>query len=101
MRTFLAALLLLTGCANTDWDRLGHAVTAGANGYSQGMANAQHQMRVPQSQDHEWAWDQFYAQNYQLVWACRGIQTGQFAEESRCAYKTKFDSRWPGWSLTR
>lgn len=45
--------------------------------------------------DHEWDWDQFYTQNYQLVWACRGVQTGEFADAWRCNGKPKTDSRWP------
>ena len=45
--------------------------------------------------DYDWAWDQFYNKNYQLVWACRGKQTGQFAEIANCANKTQNDSTWP------
>ncbi len=45
--------------------------------------------------DYDWDWDQFYNQNYQLVWACRGMQTGQFASPAKCAYKTQTDFRWP------
>ena len=46
--------------------------------------------------DYDWDWDQFYNQYGQLVWACRGIQTGQFAELHHCAYDVKVDTRWPG-----
>lgn len=46
--------------------------------------------------DYDWEWDQFYNSSYQLVWACRGVQTGQFAPEQRCAYKIKSDWKWPG-----
>ena len=45
--------------------------------------------------DTEWDWDQFYNDSYQLVWACRGVQTGQFADEGRCYSKFQTDSRWP------
>lgn len=45
--------------------------------------------------DYDWAWDQFYNSQYNLVWACRGIQTGQFAELYRCNYKAKNDNTWP------
>jgi hypothetical protein len=48
-----------------------------------------------QAADYDWDWDQFYNANYQLVWACRGVQTGQFSDESHCTYKAKIDSRWP------
>ncbi len=45
--------------------------------------------------DTDWAWDQFHHSTGSLVWACRGIQTGQFAEHTRCAGKSKNDNRWP------
>ena len=47
------------------------------------------------SRDYEWAWDQFYHSNGSLVWACRGVQTGQFAEKINCLGKPKNDYRWP------
>ena len=49
----------------------------------------------PVLQDYDWEWDQFFDQNFQLVWACRGRQTGQFAVLDRCAYKWKSDNTWP------
>lgn len=45
--------------------------------------------------DTEWDWDQFYNEYRQLVWACRGVQTGQFAETYRCSGKWQTDARWP------
>ena len=45
--------------------------------------------------DIDWAWDQFHHSTGSLVWACRGIQTGQFAEHTKCAGKSKNDDRWP------
>jgi len=45
--------------------------------------------------DYEWDWDQYYNQYGRLVWSCRGVQTGQFAELSRCASKYRTDARWP------
>ena len=45
--------------------------------------------------DTDWAWDQFHHSTGSLVWACRGIQTGQFAKHTRCAGKSKNDYRWP------
>jgi hypothetical protein len=47
------------------------------------------------TQDYDWDWDQFYNASYQLVWACRGLQTGQFAELRHCSGDYKSDSRWP------
>lgn len=45
--------------------------------------------------DYQWDWDLFYNQYGQLVAACRGIQTGQFADNYRCAGLTQDDNRWP------
>jgi hypothetical protein len=30
-----------------------------------------------------------------LVWVCRGMQTGQFADLDRCRYKAQHDNTWP------
>jgi hypothetical protein len=46
--------------------------------------------------DYEWDWDEFYDQSGDLVWTCRGVQTGQFAEFERCSGRYQTDSRWPG-----
>ncbi len=45
--------------------------------------------------DYDWAWDEFYGEHYRLVWACRGKQTGQFAELEKCTYKPRIDTTWP------
>jgi len=50
---------------------------------------------APTNQDYDWAWDQFFDQYSQLVWACRGRQTGQFAYLDKCTYKAKHDFTWP------
>jgi len=42
--------------------------------------------------DSDWDWD-YQPKNGQ--WACRGIQTGQYAEISKCAGDYKDDDRWP------
>ena len=47
-------------------------------------------------EDSDWAWDAFYNQYGSLVWRCRGIQTGQFAENGHCAYDVMTDNHWPG-----
>ena len=46
--------------------------------------------------DWQWDWDQFYNRNRQLVWACRGVQTGAFAALGKCRHLAKNDLRWPG-----
>lgn len=43
----------------------------------------------------EWDWDRFRNKVGQLVWACRSIQTGQFADPYHCAGKPQTDYRWP------
>lgn len=46
--------------------------------------------------DTTWAWDQFRDQFGSLIWACRGRQTGQFADQWRCAGQFQSDYTWPG-----
>lgn len=50
--------------------------------------------------DKEWEWDQFLGASGQAVWACRGVQTAQFAHEFLCL-GPKVDMRWPGLSAPR
>lgn len=45
--------------------------------------------------DSDWAWDAFYDEWGNLQWRCRGIQTGQFAEDYECLYDAKNDTTWP------
>lgn len=45
--------------------------------------------------DYDWDWDEFYDQYGTLVWRCRGVQTGQYSENSNCAYDAMTDRRWP------
>ncbi len=49
----------------------------------------------PVIDDTEWDWDQFYRDG-QLVWECRGVQTGRFAPPDQCAGLPMTDWRWPG-----
>jgi len=46
--------------------------------------------------DTSWAWDEFRAQNGAMLWACRGRQTGQFADQWRCSGLPMNDWAWPG-----
>lgn len=69
---------------------LGAAAAGGSRGLGalgQGM----------QGTDYDWAWDQFRNDYGQLVWGCRGVQTGQFADLSRCSAKPRADYMWPGY----
>jgi hypothetical protein len=44
------------------------------------------------------AWDQFYGQNYALMWRCRDKATGRFVDDFYCNGAPLIDSTWPGWS---
>lgn len=68
---------------------IGAAIAVAASGGGGGNSYA------PGQQDYAWDWDQFYNQYRQLVWACRGVRTGQFAEAHHCSGKWQTDSRWP------
>lgn len=46
--------------------------------------------------DYEWDWDEIRNEFGRLVWVCRGVQSGQFAELWHCGGKVKTDWRWPG-----
>lgn len=46
--------------------------------------------------DISWAWDSFLDQNGLRRWACRGKNTGEFADETSCSSQTKTDATWPG-----
>ena len=43
-----------------------------------------------------WYWDKFRDQYGSPQWYCRGSQTGQFANNSKCSGQIKDDDRWPG-----
>jgi hypothetical protein len=114
MRLIAVALLvaLLTGCAASAHERrmrdsgdddvetlkkvgIGLALVAVGAAVYYGAKKGGAGGQLAQVSDYDWDWDQFYQQG-SLVWACRGIQTGQFADQSKCAYKAQTDFRWPG-----
>lgn len=96
LRLLLVSILLpgLAGCESMtreDWVKVaavtavvGAAYYASRHGSGGGMPLG----------DTDWDWDEFYWQG-QLIWACRGVSTGQFANHERCSYKAKSDWRWP------
>jgi hypothetical protein len=67
------------------------AVVAAAKNGGGGSADAS--SYAPTS-DYSWEWDEYY-RNGVLVWSCRGVQTGQFADNYRCANKAQIDWKWP------
>lgn len=99
----------LVGCANFDNDAFQRTL-AQAYVYNQVMVqprvDALNNMSSAQAlrmreagpvylYDYEWDWDEFYNEQYQLVWACRGVQTGQFANQAHCTNLPRTDLRWP------
>jgi outer membrane murein-binding lipoprotein Lpp len=97
------AIALLSGCANFDNEKFqqvmqsAYAMNQAQNAW-QAPLNAQNYAAMQAQQariDREWDWDQFYGPNNQLVWACRGVQSGQFADAAYCNYLMKVDFRWP------
>ena len=46
--------------------------------------------------DRTYWWDQFRDQYGNYQWRCRGGQTKQFAENTKCSGVSKDDDRWPG-----
>lgn len=48
-------------------------------------------------EDTDWAWDEYRDERGRRAWVCRGVQTGQFADTSRCRLAAKVDAQWPGW----
>jgi len=47
------------------------------------------------SRAYGYAWDQFYDDNRNLVWACRDRSNGQFSESWHCSGKLQVDTTWP------
>ena len=83
---------VLVGAAVVAAARNGGGVGAGvAVGGGAGYAGANY--------DYDWEWDEYYSANNELVWSCRGVQTGQFAEPERCVGKTQTDFKWPAKQL--
>jgi len=88
--------------AQQQRERVGAALTAFGSAMtatSAAMAKPTPSRAGVAAVDYSWQWDQFYAPNGVLMWACRGEQTGQFADVSRCAGKAQLDWRWPGFNL--
>jgi hypothetical protein len=81
-----------TGCYGSS---IGEGICRAGNGTGCYGKSINEALKSLPTQDHEWDWDQFYHSSGQLVWACRGVQTGRFSELERCASKPQSDTRWP------
>lgn len=85
------------GQAGVDWGTVAAViivagvVAAAASAASDGGGGG---YSAPAS-DYDWDWDAFNDQYYNLQWRCRGIQTGEFADNDNCAFDYKDDDRWP------
>lgn len=93
-------VIFVTGCASTPEQKAGWRATSDVfNVLAIALGGPGRQPEAPSYQappyDYSYAWDLVYLQYNQPVWHCRGIQTGQYAHESKCAYKAKNDSQWP------
>lgn len=52
---------------------------------------------APQSYDSQWDWDLINnSAGFGSIWVCRGVQTGQFSDQQKCAGRLMNDGRWPG-----
>lgn len=90
MKYLLPVIALLAGCADLTPDQ-----SAAMMRFGQALLVRQPvQQYQQQAVDYDWDWDEFYY-NGNLIWACRGINTGRFAEQWRCASKVQTDFRWP------
>lgn len=49
------------------------------------------------AEDTEWAWDEYRDDRGRRAWGCRGVQTGQFSDATKCRLAAKVDAQWPGW----
>jgi hypothetical protein len=50
--------------------------------------------QLPPPVDYEFAWDEF-AHLGEIIWACRGVQSGKFVALEWCDLKPKVDYQWP------
>lgn len=87
--------LLLSGCATPEarerWKTAAAVVAVGALVVA--AAKGGGGSTPSQVYDHDWAWD-WTINNGRYIWQCRGMQSGQFADNYRCANKSKIDN-WP------
>ena len=73
----------------------GKAICMG-RGYSsyECIGKSPSEARAMKIKDITWAWDMFRDQYGRKVWRCRGINTGQFADDVKCS-SYKNDDKWP------
>jgi hypothetical protein len=77
-----------------DYER-GQRVAAALMGLGTAIRNGANTQPQYLPTDYDWDWDAFYDGYGNLLWRCRGIQSGQFANNSNCQYDYMDDDRWP------
>jgi hypothetical protein len=77
-----------------DYER-GQRVAAALMGIGAAISNGANTQSQYLPTDSDWDWDAFYDGYGNLLWRCRGIQSGQFANNSNCQYDYMDDDRWP------
>lgn len=85
-----------SGCGFSPVRSIGEAICKvgkGSNCYS--VNSTRDGLNRISTSDRYWYWDKFYDAYDNLIWRCRGSQTGQFAENEKCSGQTKDDERWP------
>lgn len=65
-----------------------------ANGVVSTEAGKRANEVIPELGDYDFAWDQFKHRG-RMIWACRGVRTGQVVDSNLCAGKDMVDSHWP------
>ena len=99
MKIVICALFLcLTGCATEEarhrWEIAGAAFLIGAGAYA-ATHNGGGAPASGQPIDYDWDWDFTYINGQQRGWTCRGVQSGQYADQSHCLNMAQTDWRWP------
>ena len=69
---------------------------AGGGSYCSSVNSVQEGINKIPYADRTYWWDKFRDQYGNEQWRCRGGQTKQFAENSKCSGLSKDDERWPG-----
>ena len=68
----------------------------GCTSYSSGPKTIEEAIDNIPFKDRTFWWDRFRDQYGNYQWRCRGGQTKQFANDSKCSGVSKDDDRWPG-----
>jgi hypothetical protein len=83
-----------SGCYSVD--SLGEGICKAGKGSNCFLVKSiTHGLDRISKEDRYWYWDRFSDQYGSPQWRCRGSQTGQFANNSKCSGQLKDDKRWP------